>query len=454
MRFPAASAKILEPGTTGCRDTEPPAEPIQRPAFEERESVNSHRNRNISAGRLRVTYFTVVALDTDQNGGAQCCRNHLLRISADPRVDCFALVASPRSAQSGVADYLKSMDLKGRVVTLNDLPDSAKGGSVKSPRGWLKSRWPFFHELDALKQHHLDRALAAHLAEERPDCVVVDYLPSAFYVPSVYKSGVPVVTITLNREAEFYRNLIRYKAQFYGRPANPIAALRLGACERWIHWRSRAVVAVGQYDLPRAMFGRPLTSWMPPYMDPRTPAWSYSGSRSVFFVGNYHHYPNMEAIDWIANRFSPELAAIDPSMSIKIVGAAPGNIPNSWHRSNIHYLGSADRRTVERLFQTEAGLIAPIANNFGAKFKIVEAIGYATPILATDGAMSGVSCLPSLPRIRLDQPAEAARLAGALIQDASAQEAQSKAVRTAADNFIRSQEGAWGRLLEQVVLPA
>jgi hypothetical protein len=113
----------------------------------------------------------------------------------------------------------------------------------------------------------------------------------------------------------------------------------------------------------------------------------------------------------------------------------------------VDYLGVSDQLALKGLFQSEAALIAPISNSFGAKFKVVEAIAYGTPLLAPESAMSGVSFLPWLPRIQLDRPRKAARAAQSLIDDAEAQWRLSAKMRDAAAEFIRTQEGIWGRQL-------
>ena len=261
----------------------------------------------------------------------------------------------------------------------------------------------------------------------------------------------PVVTITLNREADFYHDMILHGISLYGRPTNRIASLRLRLAEALIHWRSRAVVTIGRYDRPRRIKGYPLTFWLPPFMDPKRDPWTYSGSRSLFFVGNHGHFPNRDAIEWLATQFAPELEAIDPSIRLKVVGAERAEVPEAWRMPNVDYLGLSDQSTLTGLFQSEAALIAPISNNFGAKFKVVEAIAYGTPLLAPESAMSGVPFLPWLPRIQLDRPREAAHAAQLLKDDAEAQKKLSAKMREAAAEFIRTQDGIWGRQLRAAI---
>jgi glycosyltransferase involved in cell wall biosynthesis len=217
--------------------------------------------------------------------------------------------------------------------------------------------------------------------------------------------------------------------------------------EARIHWRSRAVVTIGRNDTPRSFLGRPRTVWIPPYLDPQSEPWTCSGAASLFFVGNHGHFPNRDAIEWLATQFAPQLLIIAPSIRLKIVGVRREEVPAAWDLPNLDYLGVADQATVAGLFRLQSAFIAPIANDFGAKFKVAEAISYGTPLLAPESAMSGVPFLPWLPRIRLDRPLEAAQSAKSLIENPEAQKVMSEKIRESAANFIRTQQGIWGRQL-------
>jgi glycosyltransferase involved in cell wall biosynthesis len=405
-------------------------------------------NRN----RLRVVYFTRVPLNEATNGGHLCCRNHLNRLNGDTSLNVTAVASGPAAAEAGTREFLRTHGINGHFIPYKPVARDARGAPPRGALPWTTYHWPFLDEVEAKEQSHIDEALKAHVIETNPDCVLIDYLPSAYFVPSLFSMRTPVVTITLNREADFYQDMIRHKIPLYGYPTNRVAGLRLRCTEALIHWRSRAVVTIGRYDSPRRIFGRPLTFWVAPFMDPKPDPWVYSGSRSLFFVGNHLHFPNRDAIEWLATKFAPELATIAPSIRLKIVGAERTEVPEAWRRQNVDYLGVCDQPTLKVLFQSEAALIAPISNNFGAKYKIVEAVAYGTPLLAPESAMSGIPFLPSLTRIELGRPRDAALAAQSLIYDADAQRLMSAKIREAAAEFIRTQDGIWGRLLRAAVL--
>lgn len=405
----------------------------------------------VTVNPLRVTYFTIVPLAGPPNGGLICCRNNLERLHADPGIDCFALVAAAPSVEAGTLEYFRSKGIDGAFVRFKEPDRGPDGLPVSDKLPGLKRRWPFPHEIEGWEQDHLDGALEAHIMAHSPDVIVVDYLPTALYVPNLYKSHIPVVTITLNREADFYQDQIDLGLSFYGRIANRPAGFRLRVFERLAYRRSRAVISIGRYDLPHGLFRPKHRYWISPYLDPVPKPWTYTGSKSLFFVGNRGHYPNGKAIEWIATQFAPALARLDPALQIRIVGADANSVPSHWLSQNIQYLGLADDAQVRALFRSEDLFIAPIENNFGAKFKVAEAISYGTPLLATENAMSGVSFLPWLPAIELERPMEAAATAHALVEDAEALQVMSVRMQQDTEYHAQSHTEEWSRILHHVL---
>ena len=389
-------------------------------------------------GRLQVIYFTRVPVHTMAGGGQLCCRNHIERLATDDALDCTFVVAGPPENEAATLEYFGALGTNGRFIRY--------AAPSRDPLPWMTKRWPYLDEIPAWQQPGVDREFASLVATLAPDCIVIDYVPSAYLVPSVFRLQVPIVTITLNREASFFNEMRRRHIQIHDKPFTRIAGLRLRVAEAMIYRRSAAVVTIGKYD-------RPLLAssvLMPPILDPVPRPWQ-GGSRSLFFVGNRGHFPNHDAMEWLATRFAPELAALDPSLRLKLIGATAQDVPVAWQQPNIDFLGVSDRPTLDHLFRTEAAMIAPISNTYGAKFKIAEAVSYGTPVLAPESAMSGIPFLPWLPRIDLRRPRDAAVAAQELLSSTSRQQEMSARILADARTFALEQSGAWGRLFQSVV---
>lgn len=360
--------------------------------------------------KFRVIYFTMVGLVPDgKNGGSICCRNHLERIAADPKIECLAyLVGAEAAAEASIA-YAQSITSK---VTY--FPLSNQHFTIDSPpadASYMSRKWPFMHELDGIGQRTVRHNIASKIRDDKPDAIVIDYLYSALFIDHLFSMDIPVVVITLNREGEFYREMRSRNAQFYGTPASLLAEVRLRLFEMNLYRKSAAVASIGRFDLPRVPFSDVKARWISPYLDPSPDRWSFTESNSFFFVGNHNHYPNRMAIEWLATRFCPELLRIEPKARVSVLGMEIHEAPEAWKAANLDFIGYGNEEMAAYLFRTAAALIAPIANNFGAKFKILEAASYGTPFIATSAAMSGTSFLPDVPIFDLENPREAVSLA-------------------------------------------
>jgi hypothetical protein len=381
---------------------------------------------------IKVLYFTMVNLDRPNNGGVLVCRNHVRRLAQDPRLSVtLCNTGSVRQLEETQA-FAASIGVPLHFIPFQKNPPQPQ------------PRWPFFLELYALAQAHVDKAVLEVFHKVAPDIIVIDYLFSALFVRSLFATPIRKVMITLNRELEFYREQKRIKRQ----PPDP-SEERLAEFERAIYRACNVVVALTAGDIPPIAAAGARA--VPPLFDPAPQQWSYRGGGSVVFVGNVNHYPNLQAVEWIATRLAPALEALQGDARLQIVGAAAEGVPAAWRRPNITYLGVGDAALVTtKLLQSDL-FIAPIANNFGSKIKLLDCLSHATPFMATEEALSGVTFLDGVPRMRLDQPHEAAASIAALLQDGTALTALSRRLAEQLSGALKAQEGIWSSLFQEVL---
>ena len=414
-----------------------------------RSPADVTRRSHVGGGarpRAKVLYFTITPLGDESNGGSLCCRDHVRQLARDESISLEVVAAAERRHEPGTLAFLADLGVDGAFLPYNDTPGHANARGMP----WLTRMWPYAHEQDGLWNSHVGDYVARRVAVGAPDVVVVDYLHSSAFVESLYRGPTPIVTITLNREAEFHADLVRHRYDIGGGAATSLGGARLRRFESWVHARSAAVVAIGRYDLPNTARGRSKAFWFPPLPRERCEGWSYRGRKEIGFVGNIGHYPNKLAVEWLATRFAPALARIDPEANIVIVGAEKTGVPEAWRSPNVRYLGVSDRATVEGMLRSIDFFIAPITNNFGAKLKIYEAMGYGTPLLATESALSGVACLPWLQRIDLNEPASAAQIAADGLAHPERLIAMSQRIIANNRMYVESQKGRWGDLMHHV----
>jgi hypothetical protein len=373
----------------------------------------------------RVFYFSIVDIGRTDNGGGLVCRNHCKRIAETRDVDLTICIASPLASRASVESFAASLGAKLHFVELKtDIPQPQR-------------RWAFSFEGLAAVNRHINDDVLRQLRSQASHVVVVDYLFSALFAPGLYREARPV-TVALNNEHRFFRET----SLASGQKVDELAAKRLWLFEQQVYARSSAIVSLNPTDV-RAV---PWTSKavIPPVFDPYEDQWT-GGDGSIFFVGNSNHYPNRLAIDWLTGEFAERLGEMCPQTMIKIVGAdAPLMARGS--RLNVKHFGVSDFDTVRRLFTTSSLFIAPIANRFGSKMKLVDALSYGTPFVATEAALSGLP-LMKVPEVDIADALGAARVVSDLLASQEKLQALSAYLSEYRDEMTAKQRVAWEHIL-------
>jgi hypothetical protein len=311
------------------------------------------------------------------------------------------------------------------------------------------------YEALAIDHPYVDSAMMAELKRCHADVAVVDYVPSASFVRSLYTSPIPRVTITLNREGAFYRELRRHGTVPCGSSSSSVAELRVRAFERWVYRRSSAVVALTRDDLP-TFPGRPgIREVVAPAFDPSSARWSWTGAHRLLFVGSIGHYPNRVAIEWLATRLAPALQQLGSEVEVRVLGADEASVPPAWRHANVTYLGEGDRDLLTRELTGTGAFVAPIANRFGSKIKLLDCLAHGTPFFATAEALTGLPFVSGpLGWIDLNDAGALAREVEQQFAEPASVVAVSNRLAAELDDFLLRQRGVWGDLLRRVLASA
>lgn len=110
---------------------------------------------------------------------------------------------------------------------------------------------------------------------------------------------------------------------------------------------------------------------------------------TVLFVGTFKWLPNIEAVEEIVHKIWPEVIAKLPTAKLKIVGFSPTNKILDYAKDpSITVLGGID--DIREAFATSHMLLAPIRSGKGTRYKVLEAMITATPVVATTLAAEGI----------------------------------------------------------------
>jgi glycosyltransferase involved in cell wall biosynthesis len=168
------------------------------------------------------------------------------------------------------------------------------------------------------------------------------------------------------------------------------------------------------------------------------------GDGNLLFVGNANHFPNRQAVEWLCVKFAPEFAKRNAAR-IVVVGAGPEDVP-SGVPSNVDLLGLSTTATVEQLYRGCGLFMAPIANNYGSKIKLLQCLSLGTPFLATSNALTGLRDLDA-PLIALDDAPAAAAVAAALLEDHGRRAKLSKRLKAYHSRALDAQRQSWRDIL-------
>lgn len=395
---------------------------------------------------LKVLYFTVVPIGTNVSGGAIVCQSHIKSLADDAEIDLCVVAAGVKDAMASNQSFAHALNIKYRHIEIKQ-----KKLSLLERTNYFLHRYPFILEKISRQAINVDSEFLELTREEEPDVIIVDYLISAFFISSTLKTKVPLCVITLNQEADFCRNnYIRNGTNRYSLMLK-LAHRRWKILEDKIYKQFCGIVALTKADIPKNCSSKQITTVIPPMLSPSEKRWAHLGNKRIYFIGNIVHYPNKEAINWICTELAPLVTEIDPEVQFRIIGADLDNAPKDWKRQNVKFLGTADDFQAEFEFTHNDLFIAPIANNYGSKIKLLKCIAYGMPFIATKEALSGIEFIDCAYTINLQDPSDSANKLCALINNDYKLELLSTSISKQADQFREQQKGVWSKLMHDII---
>ena len=393
-----------------------------------------------------LVYITCVPL-TGNSGGSIVCRQHVERLAAVQGQRLIVCTIGSVEDEAANKNLVAALGAEHRHITLID--------GIGAPRSYQfrpSYRWHLLFERHAFSHAFTEERIARVVDEFQASMVAVDYLHTTFFAKFLFDRPLHRVIITLNPEARFFAEMRRLgRVPAGGCSDSKIAERRLEHYEDWVYRNSSAVVALTAGDLPQTVPSSVERVVISPVLPESPTSWSGEGNKTVLFVGNWGHHPNYSAIQWLAEKFAPELLKKDPQARLKIVGAAAADVPAHWRVSNIDFLGTSTAEEVKRLFTTADLFIAPIENDYGSKIKVLECLSYGTPLVATPQALTGAAFAASaIPAFGLDEPERAAKLVAELLPDCERLKQLSSVLKACAKAQDISVGQTWQALIDRL----
>jgi GT2 family glycosyltransferase len=157
----------------------------------------------------------------------------------------------------------------------------------------------------------------------------------------------------------------------------------------------------------------------------------------LLFLGNFHHRPNVDAVEWWVSEIGPEVERIAGTpIRMRVVGSGSDGYRESWPDRHLELAGWVEDLSDE--FDRARVFLAPLRFGAGTKGKITAALAHGLPTVTTSIGAEGQS--PAvLEALRVsDDAAEIAAVVVELMTDDAAAVA-------GRDASIGAAEAAWGR---------
>jgi glycosyltransferase involved in cell wall biosynthesis len=137
---------------------------------------------------------------------------------------------------------------------------------------------------------------------------------------------------------------------------------------------------------------------------------------TVLFVGTFKWLPNIDAVEFLAEKIWPEVLKQLPNAKLMIVGFSPSNKIKAYGKQpSIKVRG--DVKDIREAYGQAHALLAPIRSGKGTRYKILESMATGTPIVATNLAVEGIGIKHGTHALMADSAKDLARLTVKLLKE-------------------------------------
>ena len=111
----------------------------------------------------------------------------------------------------------------------------------------------------------------------------------------------------------------------------------------------------------------------------------------IIFVGNFSHFPNVDAVSYFHNSILPLLKKRLPNITVVLAGSNPPGWIRELAKSDRNILVTGYVKDILEIYSKSKVFIAPIRCGGGMSFKILEALALSMPVVATSVGARGIA---------------------------------------------------------------
>src|SRR6267378_1084048 len=369
--------------------------------------------------RLNLLYLSQFPPGPPRYGAQRRIQGLMKALSRNHDITSVALISpdlDPAEAQRAAGEYCREVVL---------VPSRSWGGLTKR---LLQARSLFStrsHERRFYSLPALQRALDSLLSRRHYDIVNVEspYLAKLKLVQA--SAGQPPPRLTLddhNIEFDLLRQMAETEPGFARRLYNSLNWPKVRREELWAWRRFDGITFTSAADQARARELVPsLRSAVIPnsvdveFFRPRATDPPPDGCTAMFF-GAINYRPNIDGVLFFAREVWPLLASSHPRARLKVVGQYPTPEILALQGPRIEVAGMVD--DLRPHLAQAAVTIVPLRMGGGTRFKILEAMAMAKPVVSTAIGAEGIDVAEGRNILLADAPADFAAAIGRVLDDA------------------------------------
>jgi glycosyltransferase involved in cell wall biosynthesis len=218
----------------------------------------------------------------------------------------------------------------------------------------------------------------------------------AAFLPILRKYGNPRV-LYYGHDLHFAR--IQSEAELTDIPELYWLSKRFRRIESWI-WENTDCSyypSVEEADTARAICPKANIRSVIPYFFDTIPARSHCPPKNhkILFVGNFHHPPNVDAVDWLIQEILPSIRSQCAKAELLIVGSGiTQELKTRWNQElGIKLRGWLSEEALTTEYESCRVVVAPLRFGAGVKHKVVAALAKGRPVVMTNIGAQGMEWL-------------------------------------------------------------
>jgi len=177
---------------------------------------------------------------------------------------------------------------------------------------------------------------------------------------------------------------------------------------------------------------------------------NFQERKDFFFIGNYLHEPNWDAVLYLKKDIWPLLSSLLPSARLHIYGAFASQKVTDLHQPKDRFFVHGHAPNAEEVFYQHRLLLAPLRFGAGIKGKLILSMETGTPSVTTSVGAEGISFDNQWNVAVKNNPIDFAHAAAFLYENESAwQDAQKIGYEIVQTSF--NQEGFKSSFLEKII---